>query len=210
MCHFVSFSMGGNPWAWKAPMSGNQVASNVSKGMSNTVAKTRVLEVMLTSYTEERREILVSFPSSDNGAFSVYGREAHNLSTPCLTQAAGMDWIIHLDTDELLHPAGAAEYSLRRLLGDVAPEVDMVVFPNYVSECSRALHHWIVIECCWDCQMECVSKFWDMVKDYGFIECQPELWGGRRSAFFGLQRSEVILELKTRKMRDKSLLITRN
>jgi hypothetical protein len=46
---------------------------------------------------------------------------------------AGMDWIIHLDTDELLHPAGAAEYSLRRLLQDVAADVDMVVFPNYES-----------------------------------------------------------------------------
>jgi len=46
---------------------------------------------------------------------------------------AGMDWIIHLDTDELLHPAGAAEYSLRRLLQDVAADVDMAVFPNYES-----------------------------------------------------------------------------
>ena len=45
-----------------------------------------------------------------------------------------MDWIIHLDTDELLHPAGAREYSLRRLLLDVPGNVDMVVFPNYVSE----------------------------------------------------------------------------
>jgi hypothetical protein len=44
-----------------------------------------------------------------------------------------MDWIIHLDTDELLHPAGAAEYSLRCLLQDVAADVDMAVFPNYVS-----------------------------------------------------------------------------
>ncbi len=49
-------------------------------------------------------------------------------------QEAGMDWIIHLDTDELLHPAGAPEYSLRRLLQDVAADVDMVVFPNYVSK----------------------------------------------------------------------------
>jgi hypothetical protein len=46
---------------------------------------------------------------------------------------AGMEWIIHLDTDELLHPAGAAEYSLRRLLADTPSDVDLVVFPNYVS-----------------------------------------------------------------------------
>lgn len=45
-----------------------------------------------------------------------------------------MDWIIHLDTDELMHPAGAREYSLRQLLMDVPDNVDMVVFPNYVSE----------------------------------------------------------------------------
>lgn len=45
-----------------------------------------------------------------------------------------MDWIIHLDTDELIHPAGAREYSLRQLLLDVPGNVDMVIFPNYVSE----------------------------------------------------------------------------
>ncbi|KAK6163017.1 hypothetical protein DH2020_002858 [Rehmannia glutinosa] len=38
---------------------------------------------------------------------------------------AGMDWILHLDTDELMHPAGAREYSLRQLLLDVPPNVDM-------------------------------------------------------------------------------------
>ncbi|CAD6255509.1 unnamed protein product [Miscanthus lutarioriparius] len=45
----------------------------------------------------------------------------------------GMDWIIHLITDELIHPAGAREYSLRRLLLDVPDNVDMVIFPNYES-----------------------------------------------------------------------------
>lgn len=44
-----------------------------------------------------------------------------------------MDWIIHLDTDELIHPAGSQEYSLKRLLSDVPNNVDMVIFPNYVS-----------------------------------------------------------------------------
>ena len=48
-------------------------------------------------------------------------------------QDAGMDWILYLDTDELIYPAGAREYSLRRLLLDVPPNVDMVIFPNYVS-----------------------------------------------------------------------------
>ncbi|KAM0051719.1 putative glycosyltransferase-like KOBITO 1 [Helianthus debilis subsp. tardiflorus] len=47
-----------------------------------------------------------------------------------------MDWILHLDTDELIHPAGA-EYSLRKLLRDIPSNVDMVVFPNYWSKGKR-------------------------------------------------------------------------
>jgi len=50
-----------------------------------------------------------------------------------MARDAGMDWIIHLDTDELLHPAGAREYSLRQLLSEVPENVDMVIFPNYES-----------------------------------------------------------------------------
>ncbi|KAJ6870435.1 hypothetical protein NC652_036165 [Populus alba x Populus x berolinensis] len=42
-----------------------------------------------------------------------------------MAREAGMDWIIHLDTDELIHPAGAREYSLRQLLLDVPGNVDM-------------------------------------------------------------------------------------
>ncbi|GJM91606.1 hypothetical protein PR202_ga07998 [Eleusine coracana subsp. coracana] len=56
-----------------------------------------------------------------------------------MARDAGMDWIIHLDTDELLYPGGAAEYSVRRLLGEVPRDVDMVIFPNYESsvECDN-------------------------------------------------------------------------
>ncbi|KAK1327077.1 hypothetical protein QJS10_CPA01g01948 [Acorus calamus] len=54
-----------------------------------------------------------------------------------MARNAGMDWIIHLDTDELLHPAGAREYSLRQLLLDVPDNVDMVIFPNYESSVER-------------------------------------------------------------------------
>jgi len=52
-------------------------------------------------------------------------------------QDSGMNWILHLDTDELMHPAGAREYSLRQLLLDVPGHVDMVIFPNYVSRICR-------------------------------------------------------------------------
>lgn len=44
-----------------------------------------------------------------------------------------MEWIIHLDTDELIHPSGTEEYSLRKLLGNISSDVDIVIFPNYVS-----------------------------------------------------------------------------
>lgn len=54
-----------------------------------------------------------------------------------MARDAGMDWIIHLDTDELLHPAGAREYSLRQLLSEVPENVDMVIFPNYESSIER-------------------------------------------------------------------------
>ncbi|KAJ4846951.1 Glycosyltransferase-like KOBITO 1 [Turnera subulata] len=54
-----------------------------------------------------------------------------------MARDAGMDWILHLDTDELIHPAGASEYSLRQLLLDVPGNVDMVVFPNYESSVER-------------------------------------------------------------------------
>lgn len=49
----------------------------------------------------------------------------------------GVEWILHLDTDELIHPAGTREYSLRQLLLDVPLNVDMVVFPNYESSVER-------------------------------------------------------------------------
>ncbi|OVA06103.1 hypothetical protein BVC80_93g4 [Macleaya cordata] len=54
-----------------------------------------------------------------------------------MARDASMDWIIHLDTDELIHPAGAREYSLRQLLLDVPGNVDMVIFPNYESSVER-------------------------------------------------------------------------
>uniref|UniRef100_A0A0D9XMZ8 Glycosyltransferase family 92 protein n=1 Tax=Leersia perrieri TaxID=77586 RepID=A0A0D9XMZ8_9ORYZ len=54
-----------------------------------------------------------------------------------MARDAGMDWIIHLDTDELLYPGGGAEYSVRHLLAEVPGDVDMVIFPNYESSIER-------------------------------------------------------------------------
>ncbi|KAL6530514.1 hypothetical protein OROMI_028403 [Orobanche minor] len=50
---------------------------------------------------------------------------------------AGMEWIIHLDTDELMYPSRSREYSVREILLDVPKDVDMVVFPNYESAVER-------------------------------------------------------------------------
>lgn len=44
-----------------------------------------------------------------------------------------VDWILHIDTDELVYPGGSPEYSLQQFLGTQPAEVDMLVFPNYES-----------------------------------------------------------------------------
>ncbi|XP_076958418.1 glycosyltransferase-like At2g41451 [Bidens hawaiensis] len=54
-----------------------------------------------------------------------------------MAQEAHIEWIIHLDTDELVYPAGAREYSLRNLLSNIPEHVDLVVFPNYESSIER-------------------------------------------------------------------------
>ncbi|KAL0404862.1 UNVERIFIED_CONTAM: Glycosyltransferase-like KOBITO 1 [Sesamum radiatum] len=54
-----------------------------------------------------------------------------------MAREAGMDWIIHLDTDELMYPAGSQGYSVPKLLLDVPEDVDTVVFPNYESAVER-------------------------------------------------------------------------
>ncbi|EFH56190.1 predicted protein [Arabidopsis lyrata subsp. lyrata] len=54
-----------------------------------------------------------------------------------MARDAGMEWILHLDTDELVHPSGTREYSLRNLLRDVPADVDAVIFTNYESSIER-------------------------------------------------------------------------
>ena len=44
-----------------------------------------------------------------------------------------MDWILHIDTDELVYPGGGPEYSIQRVLAGVPSDVDTIVFPNYES-----------------------------------------------------------------------------
>lgn len=44
-----------------------------------------------------------------------------------------VDWLLHIDTDELMYPGGNAGFSLQNVLSTFADEVDTVVFPNYES-----------------------------------------------------------------------------
>mmetsp|Transcript_12967 Transcript_12967/g.24719 ORF Transcript_12967/g.24719 Transcript_12967/m.24719 type:complete len:502 (-) Transcript_12967:176-1681(-) len=48
-----------------------------------------------------------------------------------IARAEKLDWVLHIDTDELLYPGGAPDYSVSTLLGSINADVDTVVFPNY-------------------------------------------------------------------------------
>lgn len=43
------------------------------------------------------------------------------------------DWILHIDTDELIYPSGSKSYSLTEVLDNVPSDVDLLIFPNYES-----------------------------------------------------------------------------
>lgn len=45
----------------------------------------------------------------------------------------GVEWILHVDTDELMYPSGTRDYSLQQVLGSVPNDVDLLIFPNYES-----------------------------------------------------------------------------
>lgn len=48
-----------------------------------------------------------------------------------LARDAGIEWVIHMDTDELMYPGGASHYSLQAVLAAIPQRVDNVIFPNY-------------------------------------------------------------------------------
>ncbi|KAH0716563.1 hypothetical protein KY285_012594 [Solanum tuberosum] len=62
----------------------------------------------------------------------------HQLLQTLATMEAGVDWIIHLDTDELMHPAGTSEY----LYGDFWQIYLKMLTWSYfltISRCSRRI-----------------------------------------------------------------------
>ena len=48
-----------------------------------------------------------------------------------LAERDGVDWLLHIDTDELMYPGSGPEYSLQTVLAAYPASVDTVVFPNY-------------------------------------------------------------------------------
>ena len=44
-----------------------------------------------------------------------------------------VEWLLHIDTDELMYPGGNDGFSLQHVLASFAEDVDTVVFPNYES-----------------------------------------------------------------------------
>lgn len=72
--------------------------------------------------------------------FSCGPRGSKNIPCCCAAAAGielaakdGVDWILHIDTDELVYPGGGPEYSIQRVLTGVPADVDTIVFPNYES-----------------------------------------------------------------------------
>ncbi|XP_021741084.1 glycosyltransferase-like KOBITO 1 isoform X2 [Chenopodium quinoa] len=54
-----------------------------------------------------------------------------------MARDSGMEWIFHIDTDELVHPAGTQNYSVPELLAKVPDDVDAIVLSNYESAVER-------------------------------------------------------------------------
>ena len=46
-------------------------------------------------------------------------------------RAEHLDWMVHIDVDELMWPGGEAHLSMKSFLGEVHPKIDNVVFANY-------------------------------------------------------------------------------
>lgn len=66
--------------------------------------------------------------------YELFVKQSFNMEMAIvMAREAGMDWILHIDTDELVHPAGTHEYSVRQVLAEVPPNVDTVIFSNYES-----------------------------------------------------------------------------
>ncbi|KAE8098708.1 hypothetical protein FH972_016752 [Carpinus fangiana] len=121
---------------------GKAASANVSKVLESipgvkVIYRTRELEERQAKSRIWNETWLASFFYKPCN-YELFVKQSLNMEMAIvMAREAGMDWIIHLDTDELMHPVGTQEYSLRQLLSDVPGNVDMVIFPNYESSVER-------------------------------------------------------------------------
>ncbi|KAL6009980.1 Glycosyltransferase-like KOBITO 1 [Asimina triloba] len=91
----------------------------------NIIYRTRELEVKQAKSRIWNETWLSSFFYKPCN-YELFVKQSLNMEMAIvMARDAGMEWIIHLDTDEFIHPAGAREYSLRQLLLDVPNNVDL-------------------------------------------------------------------------------------
>ncbi|PON64546.1 Glycosyltransferase-like [Trema orientale] len=121
---------------------GKAASANVSKVLESipgvkVIYRTRELEEQQARSRIWNETWLASFFYKPCN-YELFVKQSLNMEMAIvMAREARMDWIFHLDTDELIHPAGTREYSLRQLLSDVPGDVDMVTFPNYESSVER-------------------------------------------------------------------------
>ncbi|XAR69897.1 hypothetical protein NMG60_11001655 [Bertholletia excelsa] len=121
---------------------GKAATPNVSKVLESipgvrVIYRTRELEEKQASSRIWNETWLASFFYKPCN-YELFVKQSLNMEMAIImAREAGMHWIIHLDTDELIHPAGTSGYSVRQLLADVPGDVDLVIFPNYESSVER-------------------------------------------------------------------------
>lgn len=72
---------------------------------------------------------------------ALFVRQNLNLETAiavALEEGRAGEWVVHIDTDELLYPAGTSNFSLPSLFASIPPDVDSLILPNYESAVERA------------------------------------------------------------------------
>ncbi len=87
-----------------------------------------------------------------------------------MAQKDEIDWILHIDTDELVYPGGASHYSLQQMLADVPAEVDTLVFPNYESLPERNDVASPFEEVPSSFHLQCVSSIFGQIKNQSLSE----------------------------------------
>ncbi|CAI5504832.1 unnamed protein product [Closterium sp. Naga37s-1] len=118
-----SFSPLASLGAWVAPHTPGVTVVQRTKELEDQQAKSRVWN-----------ETWLAFFFYKPCNYELFVRQSLNMEMAIVfARVLGVDWIFHVDTDELLYPAGTADFSLQRLIHDLPSDVDLIVFPNYES-----------------------------------------------------------------------------